>query len=116
METANLVTYSDLWQVRGILAGVWFAYLFAGHLSAPSAGTSATPTAGTRKSTAGSRNWKRKSTAGSRRWKRPTSAGIRSCLRAIGALYRHVHADGRPRHRPRCPTLTRPSRPRPADN
>ena len=26
METANLVTYSDLWQVLGILAGIWFAY------------------------------------------------------------------------------------------
>ena len=26
METANLVTYSDLWQVLGILSGIWFAY------------------------------------------------------------------------------------------
>ena len=26
METANLVTYSDLWQVLGIFAGIWFAY------------------------------------------------------------------------------------------
>ena len=26
METANVVTYSDLWQVLGILAGIWFAY------------------------------------------------------------------------------------------
>ncbi len=82
METANLVTYSDLWQVLGIFAGIWFAYfslvisLIVGWYI---------------------RDTNRRDKDIDRRFREMEEANERrhqELLKAISLLYRHVHADG----------------------
>ena len=84
METVNLVTYSDLWQVLGIFAGVWFAY-FSLIISLAIAWYV--------------RDANRRDKETDRRFREMEEANERrhqELLKAIGLLYRHVHADGSP--------------------
>ena len=117
METANLVTYSDLWQVLGIFAGVWFAYF---SLIISLAVAWAIRDANRRDKETdrrfrelGSDTDRRFRELGSdtdrrfremesnidRRFREMEEANERrhqELLKAISLLYRHVHADGSP--------------------
>ena len=100
METANLVTYSDLWQVLGIFAGIWFAYfslvisLLVGwyirdtnrrdkdvdrRFGELESDIDRRFKEWKRILTGGSEKWKQILTGGSEKWKRPMNAGTRSC-------------------------------------
>lgn len=79
-----MVTYSDLWQVLGIFAGIWFAYfslvisLLVGWYI---------------------RDTNRRDKDIDRRFREMEEANERrhqELLKAISLLYRHVHADGSP--------------------
>ena len=132
METANVVTYSDLWQVLGILAGIWFAYfslvisLLVGWYIRD---TNRRDQDNDRRFREIESNTDRRFTELEadidrrfteleadidrrfteleadidRRFREMEEANERrhqELLKAIGALYRHVHADGSPRY---CP-------------
>jgi len=84
VETANLVTYSDLWQVLGIFAGIWFAYfslvisLLVGWYI---------------------RDTNRRDKDIDRRFGELEAANERrhqELLKTISLLYQHVHSDGSP--------------------
>lgn len=98
VETANLVTYSDLWQVQGILSGIWFAFI------------SLAVTWYVRDSNRRDKeNDRRHSEAESNNERRH-----QELLKAISLLYQHVHADGNPAIVP-LPDVD-PIAPAPADN
>ena len=114
METANLVTYSDLWQVLGILVGVWFAYfslvisLLVGWYIRDT----------NRRDKEMDRRFKELGSEMDRRFREMEEANERrhqELLKAIGALYRHVHADGSPAIVP-LPDIDPAIAPAPADN
>lgn len=102
METANLVTYTDLWQVLGILSGIWFAFLSL-IISLAVAWYV--------------RDSNRRDKENDRRHSEAESNNERrhqELLKAISLLYRHVHADGSPAIVP-LPDVD-PVAPAPADN
>ena len=95
METANLVTYTDLWQVLGIFAGIWFAYfslvisLLVGWYIRDT----------NRRDKDIDRRFGELKADIDRRFKEMEEANERrhqELLKAISLLYRHVHADGSP--------------------
>lgn len=97
-----MVTYSNLWQVLGIFAGIWFAYfslvisLLVGWYI---------------------RDTNRRDKDIDRRFKELEDANERrhqELLKAISLLYRHVHADGSPAIVP-LPDIE-PVAPAPADD
>ncbi len=117
METANVVTYSDLWQVLGILAGIWFAYfslvisLLVGWYIRDTNRRdqdndrrfreieSNTDRRFTELEAEIDRRFTELEAEIDRRFKEMEEANERrhqELLKAIGALYRHVHADGSP--------------------
>ena len=80
METANLVTYSDVWQVLAIFSGIWFGIfsLAVGWYI---------------------RDTNRRDKENDRRHQETENNNERrhqEMLKAISMLYRHVHADGSP--------------------
>ena len=110
METANLVTYSDLWQVLGILAGVWFAYF--------SLAISLLVGWYIRDTNRRDKDYEHRFGEMDRRFREMEEANERrhqELLKAIGALYRHVHADGSPAIVP-LPDIDPAIAPTPADN
>ena len=102
METASLATYSDLWQVLGILSGIWFAFLSL-IISLAVAWYA--------------RDSNRRDKENDRRHREAESNNERrhqELLKAVSLLYRHVHADGSPAIVP-LPEVD-PAEPAPADN
>lgn len=102
IETANIVTYADLWQVLGIFSAIWFAFL--------SLIVSLTIAWYVRDSN-------RRDKENDRRHSQTESNSERrhqELLKAISFLYRHVHADGSPPIVP-LPDID-PVAPAPADN
>ena len=98
METANLVTYSDVWQVLAIFSGIWFGIfsLAVGWYI---------------------RDTNRRDKENDRRHQETENNNERrhqEMLKAISMLYRHVHADGSPAIVP-LPDID-PVVPAPADN
>lgn len=103
METANLVTYSDLWQVLGIFAGIWFAYfslvisLLVGWYIRDT--NRRDKDVDRRFGELGSdmdRRFRELEADIDRRFREMEEANERrhqELLKAIGALYRHVHGD-----------------------
>lgn len=139
METANLVTYSDLWQVLGIFAGVWFAYFslvislaiawYVRDANRRDAETnrrflemrSDTDRRFREMESNTDRRFQEMRSDTDRRFQEMEEASERrhqELLQAISLLYRHVHADGSPAIVPLAdadPTLAEPM-PAPADN
>ena len=93
METANLVTYLDLWQVLGIFAGIWFSYfslvislLVGWYIRVTN-----------RRDKDIDRRFGELEADIDRRFREMEEANERrhqELLKAISLLYRHVHADG----------------------
>ncbi len=106
METANVVTYSDLWQVLGILAGIWFAYfslvislLVGWYIRDTNRRDNDNERRFQEIESNTDRRFRELEAEIDRRFDEVEEANERrhqELLRAIGALYRHVHADGSP--------------------
>ncbi len=139
METANAVSYSELWQVLGILAGIWFAYfslvisLLVGWYIRDTNRRdqdndrrfreieSNTDRRFREMEEANERRFREIESNTDRRFREMEEANDRrhqELLKAIGALYRHVHADGSPAivPLPDIDPATAPAAPTPADN
>ena len=109
IETANIVTYADLWQVLGIFSGIWFAFL--------SLITSLAVAWYIRDSNRRDKENDRRHSEVDRRFQEMEESNERrhqELLKAIGLLYHHVHADGSPAIVP-LPDID-PVAPAPADN
>ena len=125
METANVVTYSDLWQVLGILAGVWFAYfslvislLVGWYIRDTNRRDNDNERRFQEIESNTDRRFRELEAEIYRRFDEVEEANERrhqELLRAIGALYRHVHADGSPAIVP-LPDIDPAIAPAPADN
>ena len=106
METANLVTYSDLWQVLGIFAGIWFAYfslvislLVGWYIRDTNRRDKDIDRRFGELEADIDRRFREMEANIDRRFREMEEANERrhqELLKAIGALYRHVHADGSP--------------------
>jgi hypothetical protein len=92
VENANLVAYSDLWQVLGIFAGIWFAYfslvisLLVGWYIRDT----------NRRDKDIDRRFRELEADIDRRFREMEEANERrhqELLKAIGLLYHHVHDD-----------------------
>ena len=91
MDTSNLVTYAELFQLLAIYSGIWLALLsLIGSLAVA---------------------WYVRD---SNRRDKDNERRHQELLRAIGRLYHHVHADGSPATVP-LPDVD-PAVPAPADN
>ena len=106
METANIVTYSDLWQVLGIFAGVWFAYFslvislaIAWYVRDANRRDKETDRRFLEMGSETDRRFREMESNIDRRFREMEEANERrhqELLKAISLLYRHVHADGSP--------------------
>ena len=91
METANLVTYSDVWQVLAIFSGIWFG-IFSLAVGWYIRDTN-------RRDKENDRRHQETENNNNRRHQETENNNERrhqEMLKAISMLYRHVHADGSP--------------------
>ena len=106
METANLVTYSDLWQVLGIFAGIWFAYfslvislLVGWYIRDTNRRDKDIDRRFEELGVDIDRRFEKLEADIDRRFREMEEANERrhqELLKAISLLYQHVHADGSP--------------------